>query len=73
MANFTNDSEPEKWNYNPYAADYAYEFDFFSNDVNRWNYNPFTSTPTTDPYNLKRTINITGSNSYNMMYGERAL
>jgi hypothetical protein len=43
------------------------EFDFFSNDCNNWNYNPFINTPNADPYNLKRTINITGNNSYNMM------
>jgi hypothetical protein len=45
MANFSNDSEPENWNYNPYAADYACEFYFFSNDSNNWNYNPFINTP----------------------------
>ena len=67
MANFSNDSEPENWNYNPHAADYADEFYFFSNDCNKWNYNPYINTPNADPYNLKRTINITGNNSYNMM------
>ena len=43
------------------------EFDFFSNDCNNWNYNPYINTPNIDPYNLKRTINIAGNNSYNMM------
>ena len=43
------------------------EFDFFSNDYNNWNYNPYINTPNIDPYNLKRTITITGTNSYNMM------
>ena len=45
----------------------ADEFEFFSNDSNNWNYNPYINTPNADPYNLKRTINITGNNSYNMM------
>ena len=45
----------------------ADKFDFFSNDCNKWNYNPYINTPNADPYNLKRTINITGNNSYNMM------
>jgi hypothetical protein len=43
------------------------EFDFFSNDCNNWNYTPFINTPNTDPYNLKRTINISSNNSYNLM------
>jgi len=43
------------------------EFDFFRNDGNNWNYNPFTNTPNADPYNLKRTINISSNNSYNLM------
>jgi hypothetical protein len=43
------------------------EFDFFSNDSNNWNYNPFINTPDADPYNLKRTITMTGTNSYNML------
>jgi hypothetical protein len=45
----------------------ADEFDFFSNDCNNWNYNPFINTPNADPYNLKRTINISSNNSYNLM------
>jgi hypothetical protein len=45
----------------------ADEFDFFSNDVNNWNYNPFINTPNIDPYNNKRTINISSNNSYNLM------
>jgi len=45
----------------------ADEFEFFSNDSNNWNYNPFINTPNADPYNLKRIITITGTNSYNMM------
>jgi hypothetical protein len=67
MAIFSNDSEPENWNYNPHAADYADDFCFFSNDSNKWNYNPFINTPNADPYNLKRTINISSNNSYNIM------
>ena len=44
------------------------EFNFFSNDRNNWNYNPFINTPNADPYNLiKRTINISSNNSYNLM------
>ncbi len=43
------------------------EFDFFSNDINNWNYNPYINTPNIDPYNNKRTINITSNNSYNLM------
>jgi hypothetical protein len=43
------------------------EFDFFSNDAEKWNYNPFINTPNADPYNLKRTINISSNNSYNLM------
>ena len=43
------------------------EFYFFSNDSNNWNYNPFINTPNADPYNLKRIITISGTNSYNMM------
>ena len=43
------------------------EFEFFSNDSNNWNYNAFINTPNADPYNLKRTINISSNNSYNMM------
>ena len=43
------------------------EFDLFSNDCNNWNYNPFINTPNADPYNLKRTINISSNNSYNLM------
>jgi hypothetical protein len=43
------------------------EFYFFSNNSNNWNYNAFINTPNADPYNLNRTINITGNNSYNMM------
>ena len=43
------------------------EFKFFSNDCNNWNYNPFINTPNADPYNLKRTINISSNNSYNLM------
>ena len=43
------------------------EFDFSSNDCNNCNYNPFINTPNTDPYNLKRTINISSNNSYNLM------
>jgi hypothetical protein len=43
------------------------EFDFFSNDCNNWNYNPFINTPNADPYNLKRTINISSHNSYYLM------
>ena len=43
------------------------EFEFFSNDCNNWNYNPFINTPNADPYNLKRTINISSNNSYNLM------
>ena len=43
------------------------ELDFFSNDSNNWNYNPFINTPDADPYNLKRTITMTGTNSYNML------
>jgi hypothetical protein len=43
------------------------EFDFFSNDCNNWNYNEFINTPNADPYNLKRTINISSNNSYNLM------
>jgi len=43
------------------------EFDFFSNDCNNCNYNPFINTPNTYPYNLKRTINISSNNSYNLM------
>ena len=42
------------------------EFDFFCNDCNNWNYNPFINTPNADPYNLKRTINISSNNSYNI-------
>ena len=42
------------------------DFYFFSNDCNNWNYNPYINTPNADPYNLKRTINITGNNSYNI-------
>jgi hypothetical protein len=67
MASFNNVSESENWNYNPHAEDYQDEFYFFSNDRNNWNYNPFINTPNADPYNLNRTINITGNNSYNMM------
>ena len=67
MANFSNDSEPENWNYNPHAADYADDFCSFSNDRNKWNYNPFINIPNADPYSLKRTINISSNNSYNMM------
>ncbi len=44
----------------------ADEFEFFSNDCNNWNYNAFINTPNADPYNLIRTINITGNNSYNL-------
>ncbi len=43
------------------------EFDFFCNDCNNWNYNPFINTPNADPYNLKRTVNISSNNSYNLM------
>jgi hypothetical protein len=43
------------------------EFEFFSNDCHNWNYNPYINTPNADPYNLKRTINISSNNSYNMM------
>ena len=43
------------------------EFDFFSNDCNNWKYNPFINTPNADPYTLKRTINISSNNSYNLM------
>ena len=43
------------------------EFDFFSNDCNNWNYNPFINTPNADPYNLKRTTNISSNNSYNLI------
>jgi len=43
------------------------EFDFFSNDAEKWNYNPFINTPNADPYNLKRTKNISSNNSYNLM------
>jgi len=43
------------------------EFDFFSNDCNNWNYNLFVNTSNADPYNLKRTINISSNNSYNLM------
>ena len=43
------------------------EFYFFSNDSNNWNYNPFINPPNADPYNLKRTINISSNNSYNLM------
>ena len=43
------------------------EFEFFSNDCHNWNYNPFLNTPNADPYNLKRTINISSNNSYNLM------
>ena len=43
------------------------EFEFCSNDCNNWNYNPYINTPNADPYNLKRTINISSNNSYNMM------
>ena len=43
------------------------EFYFFSNDCRNRNYNPYINTPNADPYNLKRTINIAGNNSYNMM------
>ena len=43
------------------------EFEFFSNDCHNWNYNPFINTPNADPYNLKRTINISSNNSYNLM------
>ena len=43
------------------------EFVFFSNDSNNWNYNPFINTPDADPYNLKRIITFSGTNSYNMM------
>ncbi len=42
------------------------EIDFVSNDCNNWNYNPFINTPNADPYNLKRTINISSNNSYNI-------
>jgi hypothetical protein len=45
----------------------ADEFDFFSNDCNNWNYNPFINTPNAGPYNLKRTINSSSNNSYNLM------
>jgi hypothetical protein len=45
----------------------ADEFEFFSNDFNNWNYNEFINTPNPDPYNLKRTINISSNNSYNLM------
>ena len=40
---------------------------FFCNDYNNWNYNAFINTPNADPYNLKRTINISSNNSYNLM------
>ena len=43
------------------------DFYFFSNDCNNWNYNPYINTPNADPYNLNRTINIAGNNTYNMM------
>jgi hypothetical protein len=43
------------------------EFYFFSNDCNNWNYNPFINTPHADPYNFKRSINISSNNSYNLM------
>jgi hypothetical protein len=43
------------------------EFDFFSNDAEKWNYNPFINIPNAHPYNLKRTINISSNNSYNLM------
>jgi hypothetical protein len=43
------------------------EFDFFSNDYNNWNCNAVINTPNADPYNLKRTINISSHNSYNLM------
>ena len=45
----------------------ADEFDFFSSDCNNWNYNPFINTLNADLYNLKRTINISSNNSYNLM------
>jgi hypothetical protein len=65
MANFSNDSD--NWNDNPYAANCADDFYFFSNDCNNWNYNPFINPPNADPYNLKRTINISSNNSYDLM------
>jgi hypothetical protein len=43
------------------------EFYFFSNDSNNWNYDPFKNTSNADPYNLKRVINISSNNSYNLM------
>ena len=45
----------------------ADEFDFFSNDCNNWNYNPLIKTPNADPYDLKRTVNISSNNSCNLM------
>jgi hypothetical protein len=45
----------------------ADEFDFFSTDFTNWNYNPFINTPNADPYNKKRTINISSNNSYNLI------
>ena len=43
------------------------ELYFFSNECNNWNYNPYINTPNADPYNKKRTINISSNNSYNLM------
>ena len=42
------------------------ECDFFSNGSTNWNYNEFINTPNADPYKLKRTINISSNNSYNL-------
>ena len=38
-----------------------------TNDFDNWNCNPFINTPTADPYNKKRVINISSNNSYNLM------
>ena len=43
------------------------ELYFFSNECSNWNYNPYINTPNADPYNKKRTINISSNNSYNLM------
>ena len=43
------------------------DLEFFSTDVNNWNYNEFINTLNADPCKLKRIINISSNNSYNLM------